>query len=75
MSVGPHTAGSAESSEAPQGCHRHGDRLPPGALDFSARGHLYACGVPLFDVTRPVVIPGGGFYLAVRAMTRLMGFV
>lgn len=24
------------------GCHRHGDRLPPGALDFSAAGHLYA---------------------------------
>ncbi len=24
------------------GCHRHDDRLPPGALDFSAGGHLYA---------------------------------
>lgn len=24
------------------GSHRHGDRLPPGALDFSAAGHLYA---------------------------------
>lgn len=24
------------------GCHRHGDVLPPGALDFSASGHLYA---------------------------------
>ena len=42
MSVGPHTAGSSESSEASRGCHRRGDRLSPGALDFSASGHLYA---------------------------------
>lgn len=27
---------------APAACHRHGDRLPPGALDFAAAGHLYA---------------------------------
>src|SRR6266498_4449473 len=23
-------------------CHRHREELPPGALDFSASGHLYA---------------------------------
>jgi SAM-dependent methyltransferase len=32
----PRTDGSEVS------CRRHGDQLPPGALDFSAAGHLYA---------------------------------
>lgn len=37
------SAGIAPSSTAEAGpCHRHDRDLPPGALDFSAAGHLYA---------------------------------
>jgi SAM-dependent methyltransferase len=32
----------ASSADGPTRCHRHGEQLPPGALDFSATGHLYA---------------------------------
>jgi SAM-dependent methyltransferase len=32
----------APSAYGPIRCHRHRKQLPPGALDFSAAGHLYA---------------------------------
>src|SRR6266545_4400114 len=37
----PTTRGTSPSA-TPISCHRHREQLPPGALDFSAAGHLYA---------------------------------
>jgi len=38
----PTDRGASTPFTHPPHCHRHREQLPPGALDFSAAGHLYA---------------------------------